>query len=61
MGRKESNNKKKSWPGNWYFGTYSIVKQPRFGQPYLQPWPRGYKTFSMLNSAEQEIYPANKC
>ena len=22
--------------------------------------PRGYKTFSMLNSAEHEIYPANK-
>ena len=20
-------------------------------------WPRGYKTFSMLNSAEHEIYP----
>ena len=24
-------------------------------------WPRGYKTFSMLNSAEHEIYPAHKC
>ena len=23
--------------------------------------PRGYKTFSMLNSAEHEIYPAHKC
>ena len=23
--------------------------------------PRGYKTFSMLNLAEQEIYPAHKC
>ena len=22
-------------------------------------WPRGYKTFSMLNSAENEIYPAD--
>ena len=24
-------------------------------------WPRGYKTFFMLNSAEHEIYPARKC
>ena len=23
--------------------------------------PRGYKTFSVLNSAEHEIYPAHKC
>ena len=22
-------------------------------------WPRGYETFSMLNSAEHEIYPAH--
>ena len=22
---------------------------------------QGYKTFSMLNSAEHKIYPANKC
>ena len=24
----------------------------------LLTWPRGYKTFFMLNSAEHEIYPA---
>ena len=24
-------------------------------------WLRGYKTFSMLNSAEHKIYPAHKC
>ena len=24
-------------------------------------WPRGYKTFFMLDSAELEIYPAHKC
>ena len=24
-------------------------------------WPRGYKTFFMLNSTEHEIYPARKC
>ena len=27
----------------------------------LKIWPQGYKTFSMLNSAEHEIYPAHKC
>ena len=24
-------------------------------------WPRGYKTFFMLNSVEHEIFPAHKC
>ena len=24
-------------------------------------WPRGYKTFYMLNSAEHEIYHAHEC
>ena len=24
-------------------------------------WPRGYKTFFMLNSIEHEIFPAHKC
>ena len=24
-------------------------------------WPKGYKTFIMINSAETEIYPAHKC
>ena len=28
---------------------------------FNQTWPRGYKTFFMLNSAEPEIYPAHKC
>ena len=28
---------------------------------WIQIWPRGYKTFLMLNSAEYEIYPAYKC
>ena len=27
----------------------------------IQPRLRGYKTFFMLNSADQEIYPAHKC
>ena len=26
-----------------------------------QVWPRGYKTFYMLSSTEQEIYHAHKC
>ena len=26
-----------------------------------ETWPGGYKTFSMLSSAEHEIYPAHKC
>ena len=25
------------------------------------PWPLGYKTFSMLNSTEFDIFPAHKC
>ena len=24
-------------------------------------WPRGYKTFLMLTSAEHEVFPAHKC
>ena len=24
-------------------------------------WPRGHKTFFMLNSNEHEIYPAHNC
>ena len=24
-------------------------------------WPRDYKTFFMLNSAEHEVFPAHKC
>ena len=32
-------------------------KQP---QPKKYSWPQGYKTLFMLNSAEHEIYPANK-
>ena len=26
-----------------------------------ESWPRGYKTFFVLNSAEHVIYPAHKC
>ena len=31
------------------------------GGANMETWPRGYKTFFILNSAEHEIYPANKC
>ena len=27
----------------------------------IAAWPRGYKTFFMLNSVEHEIFPAHKC
>ena len=32
----------------------------RSGPTFWRAWPRGYKTFSILNSAEHEIYPAHK-
>ena len=42
--------------------SYGMEKKPVLqvsGQVRLNSaWPRGYKTFSMLNSAEHEIYPA---
>ena len=34
---------------------------PDFGSDCTRTWPRGYKTFFMLNSAEHEIYSAHKC
>ena len=36
---------------------------PRTKDKYqnLKSWPRGYKTYFMLNSAMHEIYPAHKC
>ena len=40
-------------------GAYVVatgIKTKHFGSR-----PRGYKTFSMLNSTEHEIYPAHKC
>ena len=32
-----------------------------FNPELYEHWPRGYKTFSILNSAEHEIFPAHKC
>ena len=53
-----------------FLGTFiSGHRQFLIGWPYpaaVQPvlvwtWPRGYKTFFMLSSAETKIYPAHKC
>ena len=35
--------------------------QPEGKQIMPETWPRGYKTFFMLNSVEHEIFPAHKC
>ena len=37
----------------WSWGISGIVR-------YAESWPRGYETFFMLNSAEHEIFSANK-
>ena len=37
-----------------------IEKWKKYGSAYFSFMPRGYKTFFMLNSAEHEIFPANK-
>ena len=54
-------------PGNFYtttpgslIKTYSCSKTREKQDKQRKPRPRGYKTFSMLNSAEQEIYSAHK-
>ena len=47
MGRKESNQTNK--------------KNKRPYLTFCPAWPRGHRTFSMLTSAEHEIYPAHKC
>ena len=36
-----------------------IIRTSRLSD--MKPGPQGYKTFSMLNTAEHEIYPAHKC
>ena len=36
------------------------AKSPRFPLADSEDWPRGYKTFFILNSAEHEICPANE-
>ena len=39
----------------------AVLVQISFANILNWAWPRGYKTFSMLNSAEHEIHPAHKC
>ena len=41
------------------FKTVSVAEQAGLGMNVDRP--RGYKTFTMLNSAEHQIYPAHKC
>ena len=42
-------------------GTISCSSELNMENVYkLSAWPRGYKTFFKLNSAEHEIFPANK-
>ena len=38
-------------------GVYSYRKE----SAPIGAWPRGYKTFFMLNSTEHENFPARKC
>ena len=40
------------------FTLVQIQNIPKFD---WKDWPRGYKTFFMLKSAENEIDPAHKC
>ena len=47
-----------SW---WYPLLFSLLKHTTLCLIDYQTRPRGYKTFSMLNSAEHGIYHANKC
>ena len=40
---------------------WTDVKRPFYENLDKVYWPRGYKTFFMLNSVEHEIFPAHKC
>ena len=37
-----------------------VVSELGFDDP-PKTWPRGYKTYFMLNSSEHEIFPAQRC
>ena len=44
------------------FGTYKRIREGTdVSGSCCHTWPRGYKTFFMLSSAETKIYPAHKC
>ena len=42
------------------FKTLNLIVSVAVQDGLSLSWPRGYKTFLMLNSAEHEIYPAHK-
>ena len=39
---------------------WKSLSYPKYTETWNPFWPRGYKTFFMLNSAEHEIFSANK-
>ena len=41
--------------------TMGLIVTFQFGLDARKTWPRGYKTFFMLNSDAHGIYPAHKC
>ena len=41
--------------------TQFLLRVITWGISCFLSWPRGYKTFFMLNSTEHEIFPAHKC
>ena len=44
---------------HWLFDTPGLVNEDQVGDREI--WPRGYKTFFMLNSTGHEIFPSHKC
>ena len=50
--RQENASKFKAGKVSWFVFNVPLTSEN---------WPRGDKTFSMLNSVEHEIFPAHKC
>ena len=46
-----------------YIHTYNerVSRKTKYSLAISDTWPRGYKTFFMLNSTEHEIFPAHQC
>ena len=51
--------KELKWPAGEKDPFLKTLPCRKFGKNIISP--RGYKTFSMLNLVEHEIYPAHKC
>ena len=50
------------WIRNAYIASAEErLTKPRRWTSWPVAWPRGYKTFFMLNSVEHENFPAHKC